>query len=203
MLVGCCHCGEEGLESDPPPSESNPSESTPSESQSESQSDDVSGIFINCQFCLGNIYPARVRLDIPAFGTPGVNHCAEYTGSYIIPNFGGGSVTYFSAEKVININTGLNTNMTAGPNPASRFVVSYSCGQSLDASPDVTVNIRWSTVASSSPGSLSSAVYTYAAPTGVGRINCLLPLICVRGAVSGGAGPCSGTWPPTVTLTPI
>ena len=199
MLLGCCHCGETPPSESTPPSQSVP----PSASQSASQSDEVSGIYINCQFCLGNIYPARVRLDIPGFGTPGVNQCAAYTGSYTIPNFGGGSVTYFSNEKVLNINTGLNTSMTAGPNPASRFVISYSCGQSLDASPDVTINIRWSTTASSSPGGLSSAVYTYAAPTGVGRINCLLPLTCTRGTVSGGSGPCNGTWPLTVTLTPI
>ncbi len=197
MLLGCCHCGQT------PPSESTPPSQSLPPSASMSQSDPISGVFIDCQFCLGNIYPARVRLDIPGFGTPGLYECAAYTGSYTIPNFGGGSVTYFSTEKVLNVLTGLNTNMTAGPNPASRFVISYSCGQSLDSLPDVTLNIRWSTVASASPGGLSSAIYTYAAPTGVSRINCLLPITLVRGTVSGGIGPCNGTWPATVTLTPV
>ena len=197
MLLGCCHCGET------PPSESTPPSVSQSVSQSASQSDAISGIYVDCQFCLGNIYPARVRLDIPAFGTAGVNQCAAYTGSYTIPNAGGGSIAYFSNEKVLNINTGLNTNMTNGPNPASRFVISYSCGQSLDSLPDVTVNIRWSTTASSSAGALSSVLYEYFAPTGVGRINCLLPLTCLKKTEPGGAKPCDGTWPATVTLTPV
>jgi hypothetical protein len=193
MLLGCCHCGEE------PPSESTP----PSASESGSQSDDPSGIYIeDCQngFCFGGIYPARVRLDIPGFGTPGVNQCAAYTGSYTIPNAGGGSVAYFSDEKILNINTGLNTIMTAGPNPASRFVISYSCGQGILGFSAITISIRWSITASSSPGALSSVRYEYFV---IGSINCLLPLTLTRGAVSPGAGPCNGTWPATVTLTPV
>ena len=206
MLLGCCHCDTYT----PPPSESIPSESIPSESMSSSypsESSGIDGVIRPCAFCIGGIYPASVRIDIPAFGTPGVNSCGSYSGSYAIPNFGGASVSYISSEPVLNVLTGLPTTMTVGPNPAARFTLGYACGQNTNGSADVTLTIRWSFVSSSTPAGLSAITYNLFVPSGTLSINCLAPITLTRGTGSGGTGPCGVTsssgWPASITVTPI
>lgn len=205
MLIGCCQC--DGYA--PPPSESIPSESNSLSvsSSSASGSSGIDGVVRPCAFCIGGIYPASVRIDIPAFGTPGVNSCGSYSGSFSVPNFGGTSTSYISSEPVLNVLTGLPVNMTSGPNPAARFTLGYACGQNINSNADVTLNIRWSFVSSSAPSGLSVITYNLFVPSGTLSINCLTPLTLVRGTGSSGIGPCgvlsSSGWPPTITVTPI
>jgi len=207
MLIGCCHCDEK---KERPSSSEVSSEGPPSDNSGSdvSSSEDSLGLYIPCNFCLSGIYPKRVRLDIPAFGTSGVTSCGDYTGSFVIPNTGGGSTAYLSTEPALNINTGLPTTMTSGPNPASRFIISYACGQNVNSAADVTVEIRWSTVSSSTPGGLSKVHYDLFVPFGTLSINCLLPITLTRRAFGPfNAGPCgvsfNSSWPSTITLTPV
>ena len=198
MLLGCCHCGEEV-----PPSD--PSESIPS-------SESSSGIryfqHSTCAACISKLYPLLLRLDIPSFGTPPGGSCSEYNGAFYIPGISG-STGYLSSENVININTGLTTTMTSGPNPAHRFTISYVCSRQIPRGTiqDVQLSIRWSLTASSSAAGLASIVYEYIEPGSAVSWDCLKPITLARVGATSLTGPCGTTsksqWPATVTVTPL
>lgn len=202
MLLGCCHCAETTSSQSEPPSES----------ISESLSQSSSGILYfqhpTCQACIDRLYPLVLMLEIPPFGSSSGGSCSEFTGTFFLYN-SASSTVYLSDEKVININTGLVTTMTSGPNPATRFTVSYVCSRQIPYGTiqDVELNIRWSLTSPSSAAGLASILYRYTDPGTVSNWDCLQPITLTRVGTTFLTGPCGTTfrsqWPATVTLTPI
>lgn len=207
MLLGCCHCeSDTSSSSDIPPSSSDPSVSSSAFSSGSSSIGVV--IIPSCSQCIDDYYPSVLKLVIPSFGTPPGGSCSSYNGTFYCYHDGGTSTSYFSVEKVIDINTGLNTTMTSGPNPATRFTVSYRCsrGLPLGTQQDVELNIRWSTTPSSSAIGLASVKYRYTNPSTASAIDCLQAITLTKVVAAVGSGPCGTTsnsdWPATVSITP-
>lgn len=98
--------------------------------------------------------------------------------------------------------------MTTGPNPATRFTVSYRCarGLPLGTQTDIELNIRWSTTASSSAGALGSILYRYTNPSTASAIDCLQSVTLSKVVASTLTGPCAAAnnaaWPTTINITP-